>query len=126
VVSGSSDIGSGIRRETWAERYRLSCVRCGNVQILTYEVRRYVGRAGREWIVHVRDGRPVRPPHLDARCAACGGLRVRLLPKRSGKPVVKKDQDQAQPVTDAGEDVPGRRVAPLPWAISEARQVPSV
>jgi hypothetical protein len=68
-----------VKKEVWAETYRYLCVRCGAVWSARFEVRRYTGVGGREWMVHCRGGRPVRSPHHDVPCAACGGLRVRIL-----------------------------------------------
>lgn len=73
-----------VKKETWTEEYEFRCRRCGDTWKEAFEVRRYTGIGGHEWMVYCRNGRPIRPPHHDLACAGCGGLRVRVLPLRSG------------------------------------------
>lgn len=72
--------------DSWDEEYTFLCRRCGHEWTAKYEVRRYQGSGHDEWIVYWRGGRLVRPPRMDATCPRCGGLRVKLLPRRSGEP----------------------------------------
>lgn len=71
-----------VRKEVWEEGFTFHCTRCGRIWSMVYEVRRYTGLSGQEWQTYCREGRPVRVPYLDCMCAACGGLRVKVLPKR--------------------------------------------
>jgi predicted RNA-binding Zn-ribbon protein involved in translation (DUF1610 family) len=65
-----------VRVHTRAERGRFRCPHCGTSWVATYEVRDYRAPSGARWVVHVRDGQPVRGPHLGARCPACGRVSV--------------------------------------------------
>jgi len=96
-----------VKREVWNERFTFHCLRCDHVWSILYEVRRYTGSGGQEWLVYCRDGRPVRVPHLDGSCVSCGGLRVKVLPKR--------------PETEAGSAP--RRLAPAPKAADRSEAV---
>jgi predicted RNA-binding Zn-ribbon protein involved in translation (DUF1610 family) len=63
-----------VRTRVVHERFR--CAHCGNEWVATYEVRDYRSPAGARWVVHARDGRPVRGPHLGSRCPSCGRVSV--------------------------------------------------
>jgi len=82
-----------LRKEVWSERFTFCCMRCDHTWSLVYEVRRYTGFGGQEWLEYCRDGLPVRVPHLDGMCIACGGLRVKVLPKRSGPSDVTEEPE---------------------------------
>jgi len=73
---------TSVRNEVWQEPFTFHCDRCDHMWSVLYEVHRYTGIAGQEWLVYCRDGRPVRAPHLGSRCFACGGLRVKIVPTR--------------------------------------------
>jgi hypothetical protein len=74
-----------VRKEVWHEAITFHCMRCDHMWTVLYEVRRYTGSSGQEWQTYCREGLPVRVPYLDAVCGACGGLRVKVLPKQIGR-----------------------------------------
>ncbi|MGE5227782.1 MAG: hypothetical protein ACM3OO_12985 [Planctomycetaceae bacterium] len=73
----SAGAAGGVRVRTRTVHERFLCPRCGTEWVATYEIRDYQGSSGARWVVHCRDGRPVRGPHLGARCPACGQVSTR-------------------------------------------------
>jgi ribosomal protein L37E len=66
--------------ERTTTRYLLTCRRCGRTWEATYEVVVYHDLDGdRE--MFFRNGAPAVPPWSEITCAACGGLRVSILPR---------------------------------------------
>jgi len=60
------------------ERYEVQmafhCARCGRDWTRRYEVRDYRGPSDRRWVVHCRDGVPVRGPAFGSRCPRCHAI----------------------------------------------------
>jgi ribosomal protein L37E len=82
VAKGNEEAGMDTA-ERMTRRYLLTCRRCGRTWEATYEVVAYHDLDGdRElWFRH---GVPAVPPWSQITCAACGGQRVRILPRPGG------------------------------------------
>ena len=76
-MSEPFDIRSdGVRIQVRQKARAFHCAICGSRWVATYEVRDYLGPSGERWIVHCRDGAPVRAPMFGDRCPTCGQVNV--------------------------------------------------
>ena len=82
--------------ERYMVRVAFHCPRCDRDWTRRYERREYRGPAGRRWIVHCRDGIPVRGPRFGSRCPRCHAvsLQMELVPGAEPEPSSFPESDR--------------------------------
>ncbi|HEY7280419.1 MAG TPA: hypothetical protein VID47_02395 [Actinomycetota bacterium] len=73
-----------MRRNRTQATYTFMCLRCEMTWAWIYEVREGRDRAGNEWRIFFREGAASASPEFGVACPYCAGLRVKVLPLRTG------------------------------------------